>query len=193
MHEAASERWKMPALLNTRSRYGIVNMLLHWSMAALLVGLVILGLYMTSLPDVGFDTRKVWLYIYHKEFGVFALVLATIRLAWTATGTRPALPGGVAEWQNVSARFVQLAFYGLMFALPVTGWLMSSASAIPVSFFGLFDLPDLVPRDEPLFRALVTIHHLLGYALMALLSVHAGAALRHHFVLRDATLRRMLP
>jgi cytochrome b561 len=80
-----------------------------------------------------------------------------------------------------------------MFALPISGWLMSSAAGIPASFFGLFDLPDLISRNESLFRTFIQIHKWLGYALIALIGVHAGAALRHHFLLRDETLKKMLP
>ncbi len=177
---------------NTRERYGAVAVLLHWGMALLLAGLAILGLYMTSLPDAGFDKRKVLLVIYHKEFGMAALALVVIRLAWSATGVQPEL-AAAPEWQNVAARFVHLCFYGLMIALPVTGWIMSSAAAIPVSIFGLFYLPDVVAPDERLFHLMVTVHAWLAYALIACFAAHAGAALYHHFALRDDTLRRMLP
>jgi cytochrome b561 len=80
-----------------------------------------------------------------------------------------------------------------MFALPVTGWLMSSAAGIPVSFFGLFTLPDPIARDDALFRALIDVHKVLGYVTIALIFVHAGAALRHHFHFKDDTLRKMWP
>ena len=178
---------------NTRSRYGAVAVLLHWAMALLLAGLAVLGLYMTSLPDAGFDKSKVLLVIYHKEFGMAALVLVVIRLAWSATGVQPELSIRNPEWQNVAARFVHLCFYGLMFALPITGWIMSSAAAIPVSIFGLFYLPDLVPPDDGLFHRMIAVHSWLAYALIACFAVHAAAALYHHYALRDDTLRRMLP
>jgi cytochrome b561 len=77
--------------------------------------------------------------------------------------------------------------------LPITGWLMSSAGGFPVSFFGLFYLPDFIPYDDYLFQRLIAIHKWLGYALILLIVIHTGAALRHHFVFRDDTLRKMLP
>ena len=80
-----------------------------------------------------------------------------------------------------------------MFALPVTGWLMSSAAGIPVSFFGLFTLPDPIARDDALFRALIDVHKVLGHVTIALFFVHAGAALRHHFHFKDDTLRKIWP
>jgi cytochrome b561 len=162
-------------------------------MAIVLIPLVVLGLYMVSLPDAGFDTRKITLILYHKELGILALTLAVLRLAWRVGHVLPALVETLPEWQKVTARFVHLCFYGLMFALPVTGWLMSSAAGFPVSFLGLFDLPDFVSPNEYLFREFVRAHKWLGYALIGLTLVHVGAALGHHFLAKDDTLRKMLP
>lgn len=179
-------------LLNSPRRYGTVGIALHWLMAALLCGLLALGWFMVSLPDAGFDTRKVVLILYHKEIGLAAFAAGLLRLAWRLANPLPALAAGVGYWQEAAARFVHLAFYGLMLALPVTGWLMSSAAAIPVSVFGFIDLPDGVAPNEALFRRLIDVHRWLGWALAALLCLHAGAALLHHFVVRDDTLRHML-
>jgi cytochrome b561 len=173
-------------------RYGAVAIALHWLMAIVLTALVVMGLYMVSLPDVGFDTKKIVLILYHKQIGMFALALALLRLAWRTGHALPALVETLPEWQKVAARLVHLCLYGLMFALPVTGWLMSSAAGFPVSLLGLFDLPDLVPHDDYLFQAFVQAHKWSGYALIALTSVHAGAALTHHFVDKDETLKKML-
>ena len=180
-------------LKNTEQRYGAVAVLLHWLMALLLVALIALGLYMVSLPDVGFDSKKITLILYHKELGILALGLFAMRLAWRLGNVLPRLVATLPDWQKVIARFVHLCFYGLMFMLPVTGWLMSSAAGIPVSFVGLFDLPDLVSHDEYLFQTLIVIHKWLGYALIVLILIHVGAALRHHFLFKDETLKKMLP
>lgn len=178
---------------NTELRYGKVAVALHWGMAVLLVVLAAMGLYMVRLPDVGFDREKITLILVHKALGMVALVLVALRLAWRVRSTLPRLAPGLPAWQQVAARFVHLLFYALMFALPLTGWLMSSAGGYPVSFFGWFDVPDLVGVHEGLFRLWIAVHRWLGYALLALLVLHAGAALRHHLALRDDTLRRMLP
>lgn len=180
-------------LENREDRYGAIAILFHWSMALLIIGLAALGLYMVTLPDVGFNTKKVTLVLYHKEFGLLVLVLLATRLAWRVTQILPQLVAQLSDWQKIAARFVHLSFYALLFALPMTGCLMSSAAGIPVSFFGLFMLPDYVQRDEDLFQRYVTIHQWLGYVLIFFIFVHAGAALRHHFVFKDDTLRRMLP
>jgi cytochrome b561 len=180
------------AVFNTQERYGVVAIALHWIMALWLGGLVAMGLYMVGLPEIGFDKLKITLILYHKELGLAALLIATIRLAWRMTNDLPALASALPYWQKVTARLVHLSFYGLMFALPISGLLMSSATAIPVSAFGLFDLPDWVAPSEALFRRFIQVHRWLGYGLLVLIGVHAGAALMHHFVKRDDTLKKML-
>jgi cytochrome b561 len=183
----------MVPIANTQDRYGTAAVILHWLMAVLLTGLAVLGLYMVRLPDVGFDTKKITLILYHKDFGMLALALAALRLAWRVGNALPRLVEHLPEWQIVVARFVHLSFYALMFALPVSGWLMSSAGGFPVSFLGLFYLPDLIGRDEYLFEVFIAVHRWLGYGLVALIGLHAGAALTHHFIFKDDTLRKMLP
>jgi len=183
----------MTPIENTEDRYGAIAILFHWSMALLVIGLAALGLYMVTLPDVGFNTKKVTLVLYHKELGLLVFVLLATRLAWRVTHILPRLVERLPDWQKIAARFVHLSFYALLFALPMTGCLMSSAAGIPVSFFGLFMLPDFAHRDYDLFQRYIAIHKWLGYVLILFIFVHAGAALRHHFVFKDDTLRRMLP
>jgi cytochrome b561 len=182
----------MIPVVNSENRYGAVAAVLHWLMAVLLIALVALGLFMVRLPDVGFDTMKITLILYHKDLGMLAFALAALRLAWRVTNALPRLVENLPEWQKVVARFVHLSFYALMLALPITGWLMSSAAGFTVSFLELFDLPDLVQHDDYLFQVFAAVHKWLGYALIPLIAVHAGAALRHHFLFRDDTLRKML-
>jgi cytochrome b561 len=183
----------MKRLVNTRESYGAAAIALHWAMAALLITLIVVGLYMAALPDVGFDTKKIILILCHKEVGILALTLAALRLVWRLGNALPSLVETLPDWQKVAARFVHLCFYALMFALPITGWLMSSAAGIPVSFLGLFPLPDLISYDEHVFRSLIEIHKWLGYALVIFILAHIGAALEHRFGLKDATLKKMLP
>ncbi len=182
----------MMRIENTDGRYGAVAVVLHWLMAILVIVLAGLGLYMAGLPDVGFDTKKIKLILYHKEFGLLALTLVVVRLGWRLANKIPQLVAHLPDWQKIGARFVHLSFYALMFALPITGWLMSSAAGIPVSFFGLFALPDFVPHDDYMFQRLIEIHKWLAYGLILFIFVHVGAALRHHFMFRDDTLSRML-
>lgn len=168
-------------------------MALHWVMALLLGTLIALGLYMTKLPDVGFDTWKIRLVLYHKQLGIVALTLFALRLLWRVGNALPRLVQTLPDWQKVAARFVHLCFYALMLTLPLTGWVMSSAAGIPVTVLGLFTLPDLVSYNDRLSHTLIGVHRYLGYALIVCMAVHIGAALRHHFLLRDDTLKKMLP
>jgi cytochrome b561 len=186
----------MPAMKpwsNSEQRYGMVAIGLHWAMAALVVGLLALGLYMVRLPDVGFDTEKITLILVHKAVGMLALLLLLLRFAWRLRSALPRLADGLPDWQQVAARFVHLMFYALMFALPVTGWLMSSAGGYPVPFFSFFNMPDLIGLNDWLFQVLIDVHRWLAWLLLLFLLLHAAAALRHHFGLRDDTLQRMLP
>jgi len=181
----------MPALSNTEQGYGLVAVLLHWGMALLLVSLLALGVYMVRLPDVGYDQRKILLILVHKAIGMGALAAALLRLAWRVLNALPGLAPHIPPGQQVIARFVHLVFYALMIALPMTGWLMSSAGGYPVPLFGDLSLPDLIGLNDDHFRLYIVAHRWLGYALLLLVLLHAGAALHHHVVRRDDTLRRM--
>ncbi|MGE3319576.1 MAG: cytochrome b [Candidatus Berkiella sp.] len=175
---------------NTINRFGAVAMLLHWLIALIMIGLIILGLYMVGLP---FSVQKLKFYGWHKEFGVLVLMLATLRLAWRFYNTTPALPPQMAKWEQWAAHGMHYVFYGFMFALPITGWMLSSASGLPVSFFGWFVLPDLISPNEENRHLLVIIHKWLAYGLIAAICGHVGAALQHHFINKDDIMRRMLP
>src|SRR5438105_12394166 len=109
----------MTRLANSEQRYGTVAIVLHWLMVVVLVALIVLGLYMVSLPDVGFDKKKVTLILYHTQLGLVALVLAALRLAWRVGNALPRLVESIPDWQKVTARFVHLSFYAVMFALPI--------------------------------------------------------------------------
>ena len=172
---------------NTTDRYGVAAIFLHWLMAVLLIGLLILGLYMVALP---ISLEKLKLYGWHKEYGLLALWLAILRVAWRIINITPYL--ALPRWERIAARSVHWAFYGFMFALPITGWLITSAAGLPASFFGLFVLPDLVVPDEAQRLLFQEIHEWLGYGLIAAIGLHTCAALKHHFFNKDDILRRML-
>ncbi len=175
---------------NSATRFGMIAMLLHWLMALLMIGLIILGLYMVGLP---ISLQKLKYYGWHKEFGVLVLMLATVRLAWRFTNTTPLLPPQMPKWEQIAAHSMHYFFYIFMFALPITGWMLSSAAGLPVSFFGLFVLPDLILANEQTRHLLTEIHKWLAYGLIAAICGHVGAALQHHFINKDDILRRMLP
>jgi len=129
----------------------------------------------------------------HKSIGLTILGLAVIRLAWRSLNPSPPLPGDLKPHERLLARFSHAALYVLIIALPLTGWIMSSARGFPISWFNLVQLPDFVGKSKVLYGAMVVTHATLAIGLIAVLALHVAAALRHHFVLRDDTLRRMLP
>ena len=174
-------------LKNTNERFGAVAILFHWVMAILIIGLLALGLYMVRLP---ISFQKLKLYGWHKEFGLLVLALVIVRLSWRIMNKTPKL--NLPLWEKVAAKTVHWAFYIFMFAMPLTGWLMSSASGIPVSFFGLFTMPDLISANNANRVLLDQIHEWLGYALIATVCGHAAAALKHHFIDKDDILKRMI-
>ncbi len=173
-------------LTNTKNRYGFIAIFLHWLLAILFIGMLILGLYMHSLP-IGIEKLK--LYGLHKEFGLLVLWLVILRLFWRLANTSPTLPPPL--WESIAARIVQVLFYILMFAMPLTGWLLTSSVGLPISFFGLFVMPTLIPANDGLRIVFLEIHKWLAYGLIATIILHVGAALKHHFIDKDDILRRI--
>jgi cytochrome b561 len=173
---------------NTERRYGIVTISLHWLMAILIIGLVAVGLYMTRIP---ISLEKLKLYGWHKEYGILVLMLAMLRIVWRIGNISPLLPDTLPLWQKFGAHAVHWAFYGFMFALPITGWLLTNAAGLPVSFFGLFVLPDPISADPNLQHLFTEIHKWLAYGLILTFCAHVGAALKHHFINKDDILRRI--
>jgi cytochrome b561 len=120
-------------------------------------------------------------------------MLAVLRLTWRWLNPTPALPDTLKPHERFLARFTHAALYVLIFIMPLSGWMMSSARNFPVSWFGLFQLPDLVGQDKRLYDTLHETHETLATALIVIAALHVLAALKHHFFLKDDVLRRMLP
>jgi cytochrome b561 len=171
-------------------RYGIIAQSLHWLIALLMGVQVALGLRADELP---LGLAKLVVLARHKSFGVTILVLAAARLAWRLAHAPPPLPDATSSLERRLASAAHSALYGLLFALPLSGWLMSSAANYTVSVFGLVSLPNPIKPDAALLAQLKTLHRLLGIALAVLLSLHLAAVMRHHFILKDDVLSRMLP
>ena len=133
------------------------------------------------------------MYSWHKWIGVTIFLLVGLRLAWRVSHRPPALPAETPEWQRHAAAIAHAMLYLLMLAVPISGWVMSSAGGFPVVYFGVFQLPDLVTKDKELFELMKSVHFGLNKALLALVVLHVGAAVKHHYVDRDDVLARMVP
>ncbi|MCK9510316.1 MAG: cytochrome b [Pigmentiphaga sp.] len=172
------------------SRYTRTAIFMHWLIALSLIGTFSLGFYMEGLP---FSPAKLQFYSWHKWAGMVLLVLAVVRLAWRLSHPAPALPPTMGPLARLAAHAGHWLLYLLMLAIPLSGWLMSSAQGVPVVWFGVLPLPDLVPRNAALGTALQDAHVILNYTLALAVAGHVGAALHHHFVKKDTILTRMLP
>jgi cytochrome b561 len=170
------------------TRYSTPAVVLHWLVALLIFAGFPLGLYMVGLP---LSPDKLRLYSYHKWIGVTVLLLVAIRVGWRLTHTPPPLPDGIAAWQRRASAIVHGLLYVLMVAIPLSGWLMSSAKGFQTVWFGVLPLPDLVGKDKALGELLAGVHKTLNFTLLALVVLHVGAALQHHFIERQPFLQRM--
>lgn len=175
---------------NTSERYGAVAQALHWLVAIGVVWQFGLGWYMGDLPNT---PAKIALYNLHKSTGLTVLALVLVRLAWRWMNPAPPLPAGRPAWERAAARTSHALLYMLLLAQPTTGLLLALAAEFPTVIYGTFLLPDPIGRHEALEDAMTGTHSLLAVAFALLVLVHAGAALRHHLLLRDDVLRRMLP
>ena len=176
---------------NSAERYGVVAQLFHWVIVVLIVTQFVL---INQAEDLPRGIQQLAVMARHKSVGMTVLMLATLRILWRlAAGVAPALPDKTPGWQRLSAKLTHVALYVLLFAMPLSGWLMSSARNFPVSWFGVFTFPDLVEPSKPVFNAMHETHEVLATALFVLAILHIVAALKHPFVDRDNVLRRMLP
>jgi cytochrome b561 len=171
-------------------RYTRVAIGLHWIIALAILGTFSLGLYMHELP---LSPTKLRLYSYHKWIGITIFLLVLFRLAWRLTHRPPPAPAGMPPWQHRAAAAAHALLYLFTLAIPLSGWLMSSASGFQVVYLGLLPIPDLVAKDKALADQLKDLHYALNILMFGVLVLHVAAALKHHIQDRDDVLSRMLP
>jgi len=176
-------------LRNTSARWGSVAQFLHWLIVALIITQVVLALSADRLHGMA----KLAMLARHKSVGITILMLAVVRLVWRLVNPTPPLPSTLKPYERFLANFTHAALYLLIFAMPITGWIMTSARGFPASWFNLFQLPDLVAKNRALYETMQETHEALAWTLGAVATLHLLAALKHHFVLKDTVLRRMLP
>lgn len=189
-------------------RYNAVAITLHWVIATVIIANIGLGLWMSwAIDSPRAQAQAVSAFQLHKSLGLTVLVLSLLRLAWRFLYPPPSLPSRMVRWERVVAAFTHWLFYGLMIAIPLSGWLYVSVQwrgdvpfNIPTLWFGLFEVPHLFGLSDA-GRALrqqvatvaFNVHGAMALALVILLVLHVGAALKHHIVQRDGVLVRMLP
>lgn len=175
---------------NSLNRYGAVAQFLHWLIVVLVVLQFASALTADGMP---FGVAKALLLIRHKSTGVTILALATLRLLWRLANPVPALPGTLKPYERGLAHVTHTLLYVCLFAMPVTGWIMTAAKNFPFRWFGLFPWPMPIGPNEQLADIMEATHTALAVVLAATVTLHILAALKHHFVLKDGVLKRMLP
>jgi cytochrome b561 len=172
------------------ARYSAVAMLLHWLIAALVLANIGLA---ELTEDLSREARGPYMDI-HKAFGISVLTLMLVRLAWRIRHKPPPFPCTMARWEKALARATHWIFYGLLLALPLSGWLWMSTVPAPVSYFGLFDVPVWpVAGNETLGDVLHEAHEIMGKAIFYLAIFHTLAAFKHLVIDKDGVFGRMLP
>lgn len=178
-------------LKNSQERYGAIAKIFHWLVGIAIIGMIPFGWYMGDLPSS--EPIKFQYYALHKSIGITVLILVWLRFLWRLYTLAPQENKEHALWERRLSKAVHVVLYILMVAMPLSGWLMSSASGFPVSFFGQFTIPDLIGKDQELGKLLNNLHSKIAWGIVAFASLHVLGALKHHLIDKDSTLRRMLP
>lgn len=175
---------------NTRTGYGLVAISLHWVVALSVIGLAILGLWMVDLSYYSpwYRSAPFW----HKSIGLAVFAVMLFRLLWRCFNPRPAHLPNHSGWERSLAAVVHMLLYLLLLVIVLSGYLISTATGQGISFFGWFDVPALVSGLPAQADRAGSVHYWVAMAVLVLAGLHALGALKHHFIDRDDTLRRML-
>ncbi len=174
---------------NTSSRFGLVHVLLHWGVALAILGLFGLGYYMVDLSyyDPWYRTAP----HIHRSIGILLLLVMVFRLFWRLGNLTPEPLPSHQRWERLSAHITHGVLYLLIFVALVSGYLISTADGSAIRVFNWFEVPSLTGRVHGMEEVAGDIHYWSTWALVVLALVHALAAIKHHVVDRDETLRRM--
>jgi cytochrome b561 len=175
---------------NTTEAWGAPAKLLHWTVATLVLVQIALGWAAVAWH---LSPTKLDLFVLHKSTGMLILLLMLVRLFWRWINVTPFLPAGMQAWERAAAQASHFILYLLLLLAPVTGWIINSATNIPFRMFWLIPIPAVADPDKALAETASRIHFGLFVLLVLVLVVHVAAALRHHYVVRDNVLARMLP
>ena len=181
-----------------QERYSAVAIVLHWVIALGILVQIVMGLVMMHLQMP--IMLKFELYQLHKSVGITLLIAVLLRIVWRLTHRPPALPAALPKLERLAADTTHLTLYLFLLGLPLTGWALVSVSPlnIPTVLYGLLPWPNMpvlaaLPDKRDADAVITFIHSRLGFVLIGLIALHVAAALRHHFLLRDNILQRMLP
>ena len=177
------------ALRNTTETYGSMAKTLHWLVSLMVTSLLLVGFFMGDLAK----PFRFTVYNIHKLVGLSLLLIMIFRVGWTLSNPRLNYPVKLPYWQIRAARGVHMLLYLLVIAMPLSGWIMATAAEHPPDLFGFKFILPFIPASKPLAKSANQIHKTMAWTLIAVLSLHIGAALKHYFVNKDNVLQRMLP
>lgn len=175
-------------LKNTIDTYGALAKSFHWGMAVIILSLILVGFYMESMAN---SPQKFEIYTLHKSFGLLVLWLAGVRLIWRWMNEKPQAESSHAMWERLLARCTHGLLYVCMIGMPLSGWMMSAAGGHAVSFFGI-PMFEVIGKDPAFSKLMNQTHGILAYIFVGLIALHALGAMKHHFIDRDMTMKRMM-
>jgi cytochrome b561 len=177
------------ALRNTDDTFGGLAKFFHWTIALFIIGLLCFGFYMVGIQD---EAQREQAFNMHKLFGLSVLLLACLRLLWRWMNPVPVLPS-MPKWELALEKLVKFSLYAALFAMPISGWIFSTAAG-HAPHLGQFYIPaPFVKLDITLAGQVFKVHQIIGWSIIVLLCMHVAGALKHHFVNKDNILRRMMP
>jgi cytochrome b561 len=174
---------------NTLKSFGSITKLLHW----LVFMLIVTQFYLIWVSVPNEPPGQSFYIMLHKSTGITILLLGLLFIIWHLINIKPLPPENQPHWQHITAKIVHYLLFILIIAMPIAGYLMVCANGKNVNFFGLFNIPALISKNDHLSDIMFSIHQKLGYLILILVSIHFLAALYHQFVVKDNVLRRMLP
>ena len=178
------------ALRNTSSRFGLITKSLHWLIALHMIGLIALGWWMIDLSY--YSTWYYWAPFLHKAFGVLVFGLGIALLIWRSVDTRPDPVSGHTPFEKIASKIAHWVLILSVITIPVSGYLFTTAKGEGVDLFGLATLPAMFSISDTVRDLAIDFHIYASYGLLAVIAAHAGGALKHHFIDRDSTLKRMI-
>jgi cytochrome b561 len=169
--------------------YSTIAKSLHWIVALCVITIVPVGIMMGRLPDTAFKNN---LFEFHKSLGALILMLMTVRLIYRLVKGAPPEPK-IPAFYRFAGNATHWALYVLLIVTPMVAWIGYNAFGVRVPFFGLFELPAIVGKNDALSDTLFAVHRFLGISVGVLIVMHIGAGLFHYFIRKDGVLQRMLP